>query len=173
MILIVTDESKEEGERLKNESLNSPSELLSAKIAHEQTSNETPRMISTEKPVVSISQGFGNDAPLEMGPAKQLVQELKEDELEALNVKNSTGCNVIVSANKNKTKREVVVVISGLSSEQMSNMDLHVSTDAIVVTLGKADTVNIEGKLNLHNDEIFAKMSRKHCRLTIKGPYYS
>ena len=87
---------------------------------------------------------------------------------------NNIGGSIHVHAQKNKTKQLIDIVVSNLLLEHLLNMDLHVSTDTIVVTLGESasDQLKIEAKgCSLDKTKVSAKKGKKSGKLSVQCPF--
>ena len=166
------EEEQEQKQKLQREAMNSPSSFLNVKKA--EASSMAPPAISTTKENTSNISVGKKEANNDVGPAKVLIQEVIDDELEPLYVVNNIGGSIHVHAHKNKTKQLIDIVVSNLLVEHLLNMDLHVSKDTIVVTLGKSasDQLKIEAKgCSLDKTKVSAKKGKKSGKLSVQCPF--
>ena len=164
------DEAQMQKKKLQREAMNDPSKLLNAKKAED--SSIASSNIAT-KPTISNVSIDGKESSIPAGPSIPLVQEITDDKLEPLQVVN-VGDGIHVVANKNISKKLIDIVISNLQTEHLLNMDLHISTDTIFVSLGKSESDQIKivaSGCTLDKTKVTAKKGKKSGKLSFQCPY--
>ena len=171
-IMRAAEATQEQIQKAQREAMNDPSNLLNAK--KKEDSSMAPSDIITSKETVPSISIDGKESSSPVGPKKPLVEEIVEDEIEPLQIVNDMDNSVNVVANKNKTKQLIDVIVSNLQPDHLSNMDLHISADSIIVTLGKSasDKVRILANgCNLDKTKVVAKKGKKSGKLSVQCPF--